>query len=71
MQMTLLGWCVVKTELIIICSLIFTTLWVYSADDKLMIFFFIFPENNIWHCIQIVSNGDSLYAMSNPIFWEK
>ena len=33
-------------------KLIFTTLWANSADDKLMLFLF-FPENRIWHCMQI------------------
>ena len=32
-----------------------TTLWVDSADDKLMIFFLFFLENRIWHFMQIVS----------------
>ena len=31
-----------------------TTLWANSADNKLMIFLF-FPENRIWHFLQIVS----------------
>ena len=30
-----------------------------------------FPENKIWHFMQIVSNGDNLHEMSDPIFWEK
>ena len=42
-----------------------------SADDKLMIFFFLFFPENIWHFMQIVSNGDNLYEMLNPVFWEK
>ena len=42
-----------------------------SADDKLTIFFFIFPENRIWHFMHIVALGDSLHEMSNFIFWEK
>ena len=29
--------------------LTFTTLWVDSVDDKLMIFFLFFPENRILH----------------------
>ena len=51
--------------------LTFTTLWAFSADDKLMIFFLFFPENWIWHFMQIVSLGDNLHEMSNPVFWEK
>ena len=49
--------------------LTFTTLWAFSADRKL-IFFLFFPENRIWHFMQIVSSGDNLHAMSNPVFWE-
>ena len=42
-------------------------LWSDSADDKLMIFFLFFLGNRIWHFMQIVSLGDSLHEMSNPI----
>ena len=52
-------------------SLTFTTLWAFSADDKMMLFFLFFPENRIWHFMQIVSLGDNLHEMSNPVFWEK
>ena len=52
-------------------KLTFTTLWAFSADDKLMIFFLFFPVNRIWHFMQIVSWGDNLHEMSNPVFWEK
>ena len=51
--------------------LTFTTLWAFSADDKMMLFFLFFPENRIWHYMQIVSLGDNLHEMSNPVFWEK
>ena len=33
------------------------------------IFFLIFPENTLWHFMQIVSLGDNLHEMSKPIFW--
>ena len=33
--------------------------------------FLIFPENGIWYFMQIVSTGDSLHEMSNPVLWEK
>ena len=51
--------------------LAFTTLWAFSADGQLMIFFLFFPENRIWHFMQIVSWGDNLHEMSNPVFWGK
>ena len=35
-----------------------------------MLFLF-FPEYRIWQFMQIVSNGDYLHEMSNPVFWEK
>ena len=38
--------------------LAFTTLWTNSAVNKLMIFFLSFPENTLWHFMQIVSWGD-------------
>ena len=47
----------------------FTILWVNSADDKLIIFFLIFPKNRVWHFMQIVSNEDNLHELSKPIFW--
>ena len=33
-------------------------------------FEFFFPEKKIWHYMQIVSSGDNLHKISNPIFWE-
>ena len=41
-----------------------------------MIFSLFFPQNRIWHYMQIVSfklfmNEDNLHEMSNPVFWEK
>ena len=44
-----------------------TTQWVNSADGKLMMFFLFFLENRIWHFVQIVSLGDNLHEVSNPI----
>ena len=52
-------------------AVLFTTLWAYSADNKLVIFFLFFPENRIWHFMQIVSTEDNLHEMSYPVFWEK
>ena len=31
----------------------------------------IFPENRIWHFMQIVSWGDNLHELSKPTFWQK
>ena len=33
--------------------------------------FLIFPENRIWHLMQIIPIGDNLHEMSNPVSWEK
>ena len=33
--------------------------------------FLFFPENRILHFMQIVSIGDNLHDMSNPVSWEK
>ena len=35
-----------------------TTLWANSADNNLLIFFLIFPENRFWHVMQIASLKD-------------
>ena len=34
-------------------------------------FFHFFKENRIWYFMQIVSSGDNLHAISNPIFLKK
>ena len=52
-------------------NLTFTTLLANAADYKLVTFFLFFPENRIWHFMQIVSIGDNLHEMLNPVFWEK
>ena len=51
----------------------FTALSANSADHETTNYniFLIFPENRIWHCMQIVSTGDNLHEMSNPVFWGK
>ena len=36
----------------------------------LIIYFLIFPENRLWHFMQIVSLGDNLHEMSEPVFWK-
>ena len=33
--------------------------------------FLTFPENKIWHFMQIVSTGDNLHEMSIPVSWKK
>ena len=55
---------VCDTGLLFFCIIIIITLWVNSADNKL-IFFLIFPENRDQHLIQMVSWGDTLPEMSN------
>ena len=42
-----------------------------SSSNKLMIFFLFFQENRILHFMQIVSIGDKVHEVSNPIFQEK
>ena len=34
-------------------------------------FFLVFPENKLWHFMQIASLGDNLHEMSEPVFMEK
>ena len=36
-----------------------------------LFFFFFSPENGMSRLVQIVSCGDNLHEMSNPVFWEK
>ena len=54
-----------------VLSINLTTHRANLADDKLMMLFLFFPENRFWHFMQIVSYGDNLHGMSNPVFWEK
>ena len=42
-----------------------------QISDKLMIFSLFFLENKIWHFMQIVSFGNNLHEVSNPIFFKK
>ena len=39
----------------------------WQIDD----IFSYFPENRIWHFMQIASIGDKFLEMSKPVFWEK
>ena len=41
--------------------------WAYSAD-RLVIFFLFSRENRTGHFMKIVSNGNNLHEMSNPVF---
>ena len=43
-------------------------LWADSADGKLVILFLFFLEIRTWHFMQIVSQGDNLQEVSDPIF---
>ena len=40
-------------------------------SDNTLVKFSYFPENRIGHFMHIVSIGDNLHEMSNPVFWEK
>ena len=46
-------------------------LWANSADDILMIFFSFSQKIRIWHFMEIISHGDNLNEMSNPILLGK
>ena len=52
-------------------SITFTTLWAYSADDKLMMIFIFFLKNEIRHFMLIFSIEDNLHKISKTVFWEK
>ena len=52
-------------------SAMYMTFWTISADDVDGFFYILFfPENRLWHFMQIVSWGENLHEMSEPIFWE-
>ena len=46
-------------------------MWQIHQTTNWRFFFLIFPRKLIWHCLQIVSLGDSLPAISDPDFWKK
>ena len=51
--------------------LMYSTLGKIFSRHHIEIFFLYFTENSFSHFMQIVSTGDNLHEMSNPIFWEK
>ena len=51
--------------------LTFTTLWIYSADDKLIIFWFFFPQKIDFSISCKFEIGDNLHEMPKSVFWEK
>ena len=42
-----------------------------QQTTNMTIFFLLFLENRIWHFVQIVSSGDNLHEVPNPIFLGK
>ena len=55
---------------IVKCCLTFTTLLANSADDKLVIFFLLFPENRFWHFMQIVSSETICMKYQKLFSWK-
>ena len=45
--------------------LTFTPFWANSANNKFMILFLFFPENRLWHYMQIASLCQSLFSREN------
>ena len=43
----------------------------FSADRLIEIFLLIFLRKQVQHFMQIVSSGDNLHEMADPVFWEK
>ena len=41
------------------------------SRQKFEIYFLFCPKNKLWYFMQIISSGDSLHGMSEPIFGEK
>ena len=52
-------------------TLMLSTMGKIFSRQHIEIFFLFFAENRFWHFIQIASNGDNLYEMSNSVFWVK
>ena len=49
-----------------------TACWVQIAVKNILKYFFLlFPENRLCYFMQIVSLGDNLHEITNPIFWGK
>ena len=62
-----INWAVLKNSKLI---LTLSTLGKICSRRHTEILFLLFPENKIWHFIQIFSNEDNLHEISNPVFWE-
>ena len=60
-----------KCTLNIKLNLMLCTLGKIFSRRHTEIFFLFSTENRIWLFMQIVSNGDNLHEMSNPVSWEK
>ena len=61
------SWDIWRPILSVVC--LHLAVWVkISAEVKYFSYFF--PENRLWHFMQIVSIGDNLHEMSKPICWE-
>ena len=54
-----------------ILRLTLSTLSKIFSIQHIEIFFLFFPESRICRFMQIVSIGDNLHEMLNPVFWEK
>ena len=54
-----------------VVNALYLACWVKFLADDVLDFFshFFFPENRIWHFMQIVSIGDNLHEVSNPVFF--
>ena len=57
----------------VICrKLMFSILWAIKQQTTYRNgTFLIFPENTVWHFMQIVPIGDNMHEISNPVSWEK
>ena len=50
---------------------LYLSLGIFSRQQNNNIFSYFFPENRLWHSMQIVSKRDNLHEMTKPIFWRK
>ena len=55
----------------LLCLTLGTLGKIFSRQQQKIKKILFFPENKIWHFMQIVSGGDNLQEMSDPVVWEK
>ena len=69
--MFLVSWCKIISQDNLFLFLTFSISQLIKQIELVIFFLFFFPEHRIWHFMQMVSNGEHLHEISNPVSWDK